>query len=328
MDIQIYILVILLIVVVGIPIFIYLYYFREPKIGYNAQYEMDLPTDDPPAIVNAVCAGDPELMGIPNLNGFRATILDLIDRNYLLLKNRSENDYLKCLLLEINPNSDLSTLWKFEVQVLDFLKKHEEDGLISMDIISESMKHIDDGECAQCTYKEWKDMFESNIHAYTDWRNEVKRTLIEGGNFEDAFYDRGTKGLKIFGVLGTVIALIVLFYFFHSSPFSGMFIFLALILWFESTVLFLIPERATEKWTAYGWEYYESWMNFKRYIEDFSLIKEYPPESVKIWDKYLVYGTALGAAKGVKKGMELLLPESELKESDIYHCHNYENQKS
>ena len=74
MDIQIYILVILLIVIVGIPIFIYLYYFREPKISYSAQYEMDLPTDDPPAIVNAVCAGDPELMGIPNLNGFRATI--------------------------------------------------------------------------------------------------------------------------------------------------------------------------------------------------------------------------------------------------------------
>ncbi len=60
-----------------------------------------------------------------------------------------------------------------------------------------------------------------------------------------------------------------------------MFIFLALILWFESTVLYLIPERATEKWTSYGWEYYESWMNFKRYIEDFSLIKEYPLNLLK-----------------------------------------------
>ncbi len=51
----------------------------------------------------------------------------------------------------------------------------------------------------------------------TDWRNEVKRTLIEGGNLENAFYDRGTRSLKIFGVLGTVVALIILFYFFHSS---------------------------------------------------------------------------------------------------------------
>jgi Predicted membrane protein len=327
-DLQIYILGALLIVVLAMPVFIYLYYFREPKIDYNVRYETDLPTDDPPAIVNAVCAGDPEKMGIPNLNGFRATILDLIDRNYLLLKNRPENNYSKCLLLEINPNSDISTLWKFEIQVLDFLRRHEEDGLISMDIISESMKHIDNGECAQCTYNEWKDMFESNIHSYIDWKNEVKRTLIEGGNFEDAFYDRGNKNLKIFGVLGTVVAWIILFYFFHSKLFSGMFIFLSLILWLESTVLFLIPERATEKCTPYGWEYYERWMNFKRYIEDFSLIKEYPPESVKIWDKYLVYATALGAAKGVKRTMELLLPETKLKESDMYRYHEYENQKS
>ncbi len=56
------------------PIFIYLYYFREPKIRYNAQYETDLPTDDPSAI-NGVYAGD--VMEFPNLNGFRALYIVL-----------------------------------------------------------------------------------------------------------------------------------------------------------------------------------------------------------------------------------------------------------
>jgi uncharacterized membrane protein len=330
MDTQIYLLGALLIIIVAMPIFIYLYYFREPKIDYNAKYETDLPTDDPPAIVNAVCAGDPEKMGVPNLDGFRATILDLIDRNYLFLKNKSDDgtNYSKCLLLEINQGNDLSTLRKFEVQVLEFLRKCEDNGTISLDLVSEGMNHVETGGCSQCTYKEWRDKFDSNISAYKDWKCEVKSTLLEGNNFKDAFYNRGNKSLKIFGVLGTIAAWSIIFYSFPSDLFSQTVILCALILFLESIILFFIPERAIDKWTPYGLEYYERWMNFKRYIEDFSLIKEYPPESVKIWDKYMVYATALGAAKGVKKTMELLLPETELRESDIYCYHDYENQKS
>ena len=328
-DAQIYFSWALLIIIVVMPIFIYLYYLRKPKIGYNALYERDLPTDDPPAIVNAVCAGDPEVMGVPDLDGFRATILDLIDRNYLFLKNEcvGEISHPKCLQLEINQDKNLSILWKFELQVLEFLKKYEYNGIISMDIISESMNHMNNGECSQCTYEEWRDKFESNIYAYIDWKNEVKRTLREGDNFKDAFYDKNDKYLKIFGVLGTIIALGLIFY---SLPFklsSATSIFLPLILLLESIMVFFIPERFTVQCTPYGLEYYEKWMNFKKYIEDYSLMEEYPPESVKIWDKYIVYATALGAAKGAKKGMELLLPENKLWESDMYMYHYHGNQR-
>lgn len=329
-DAQIYFLGALLVIILATPIFIYLYYFREPKIDYNAQYETDLPTDDPPAIVNAVCAGDPEMMGVPNLDGFRATILDLIDRNYLFLKNESfdETNYSNCLLIEINPSNDLSTLWGFEVQVLEFLGKYEHNGIISMDLVSEGMKYVDNDGFSNYTYKEWRNEFESNICAYKDWKNEVKRTLLEGDNFKDAFYSEGNKPLKIFGCVGTITALIILFYSFHSKLFSETFNLCAMILLLESVIVFFIPERITGQWTHYGLEYYERWMNFKRYIEDFSLIKEYSPESVEIWDKYLVYATALGAAKGVRKAMELSLPEIELHESDMYLYHYHENQKS
>ncbi|EKQ54760.1 MAG: putative membrane protein (DUF2207), partial [Methanobacterium sp. Maddingley MBC34] len=55
----------------------------------------------------------------------------------------------------------------------------------------------------------------------------------------------------------------------------------------------------------------------------FSLIKEYPPESVTIWNKYLVYATALGAADAVRKAMELYVPSEQLEGSDIYMFHYY-----
>ncbi len=56
---------------------------------------------------------------------------------------------------------------------------------------------------------------------------------------------------------------------------------------------------------------------------DFSLIKEYPPESIAIWNKYLVYATALGIADKVRKSMEMTLPTDELARSDIYLFHYY-----
>ncbi|MDP1551697.1 MAG: DUF2207 domain-containing protein, partial [Methanobacteriaceae archaeon] len=63
--------------------------------------------------------------------------------------------------------------------------------------------------------------------------------------------------------------------------------------------------------------------NFKRFIKDFSLIKEYPPESVAVWNQYLVYATALGVADKVRKSMEMSLPSDDLNRSDIYLFHYY-----
>ena len=46
-------------------------------------------------------------------------------------------------------------------------------------------------------------------------------------------------------------------------------------------------------------------MSFRRYVTDFSLIEDYSPKSVKLWRSYMIYGTALGAAKGVNKSMKM-----------------------
>ncbi|HML04415.1 MAG TPA: DUF2207 domain-containing protein, partial [Methanobacterium sp.] len=297
-----------------IPLFIYLIYGREPKIDYNAKYETDLPTDDPPAIVNAVCTG--VLVGVPDLDGFRATILDLIDRNYILLNDApygEDYDTSGSLFLEINPDYDSDTLWEFEVQVLNFLQEYEQDGIISMDMISESLGYLDSSESFKSTYK--------------NWRNEVKKTLLAGDSFKESFYNKGDKYLKIFAFFGLIpaIALFIIVVLsksaFHNL-FSGMFTLSALILGLVSLISLLLPQRIAGHWTPYGREYYEKWESFKRYVQDYSLIKDSPPESVKIWNKYLVYATALGAAKGVKKAMELSIPQKQLKENDVYIYHS------
>jgi len=90
-----------------------------------------------------------------------------------------------------------------------------------------------------------------------------------------------------------------------------------------AVISLIMSQKVAGQWTTYGEEYDAKWHNFRKYIQDFSLIKEYPPESVKIWNKYLVYATALGVADKVRKTMEMSLPGEELARSDIYLFHYY-----
>jgi len=94
-----------------IPVYIYLKYGREPKIDYNASYERELPFDDPPAIVNAICNNSLEKVGEPNLNGYNSTIMDLIDKNYLIMVD-SQKGKSDSILVSIDYDKD------FDVDVL------------------------------------------------------------------------------------------------------------------------------------------------------------------------------------------------------------------
>lgn len=193
-----------------------------------------------------------------------------------------------------------------------------------MDSISKSLIFINNLESYD-RYKQRQNQMKDPIYDYENWRIEVKKTLLEG-NFKDAFYSGWYNNAVVFGILGTFISWGLIFYSFPAKLFSGTFLILALILWIESIVIFFLPEKMTGHWTSYGLEYYKKWMNFKKYIEDYSLMEEYPPESVKIWDKYMVYATALGVAKGVRKSMELSLPESKIWESNLYILQRYKDQ--
>lgn len=291
----------------SIPLFIYLYYGKEPKIDYNNDYVTDLPTDDPPAIVNALCGGGyPKKVGIPDLDGFKATIMDLIDRNCLILNTvPNPEDDVDSIFLEVNQDIDTTSLWEFELDVINFLQEYEQEGIISMEMISESLSHQNGAEFFKQTYE--------------NWVKKVKKTLSDEGSLNEAFLREGDKLIKIFGIMGLILAIIgqILIFADETAAFCLVGI-SSMILGFLAVISLLLPEKIAGKWTNYGKEYYIQWQMFKKYIEDFSLIKDYSPESVKVWNRYLVYATALGVADGVRRSMELSLPESILTKSDMY----------
>jgi len=73
-----------------------------------------------------------------------------------------------------------------------------------------------------------------------------------------------------------------------------------------------------EEWTKKGLEYHKKWNNFRKYLEDYSLIKEHPPESIVIWNEYLVYATSLGVAEEVYKSMKLEVDQNLYNTNDLF----------
>jgi uncharacterized membrane protein len=309
------ILSVLMFLALFIPLIIYLRYGREPKIDYNAEYERDIPTNDAPAIVNAICgSGLSKKIGKPDMDGFKATIMDLINRKYLLLeKVHSDKEGYGLdagMFLKVNDGMDYSVLEEFELDVMNFLKQFEEDGLISMERISDDLA---DPQTAT-----------SFRNTYNNWADHIKSKFLDDDVLKKFFNRKGDLLLKIFGGIAVVVAaLVFIFTITDSLPAARVALLMSIILGLVAIISIILPEKIAGQWTTYGEEYDAKWHNFKKYIKDFSLIKEYPPDSIVIWNKYLVYATALGAADAVKKAMELNVPTEQLQTSEIYMFHYY-----
>lgn len=314
-----YLISVLFFLALFVPLFVYYRYGREPKIDYQAEYERDIPTDDPPAIVNAICGpGFSKKIGEPDMDGFKATIMDLINRKYLTMENEPLEDKDKegyglvgSMYLKYNTKKDSSGLKSFEKDVINFLTQYEDDdGLISLDAISDNLS-------VRESAKSFRD-------TYMNWRDNIKNSFLNDDEMNKFFNKKGDSYLKIFGIIALIAAVIVFFLTITDGiPAARIALVMSIVLGVVAIISLILPQKIGGQWTTYGEEYDAKWRNFKKYIQDFSLMKEYPPESIVIWNKYLVYATALGAADAVRKAMELNLPKDELDGSNLFMFHYY-----
>ncbi|WP_410507044.1 DUF2207 domain-containing protein [Methanosarcina hadiensis] len=306
----------------AVPFFIYFKYGREPKIAYEAIYEREPPTDSRPAVVNAIMQGK---IGTPTIDGFTATVMNLANLGYIslrtitseesrafgLFKSESED-----ILIELSsPDSyagaegRLPELADFERDVLNLLKKHAIGNRISW---AKLKKELGKGT----------DFYNFMLA----WNKKVERHIA----VEKLFRSTGNRYMGIFGAI-TIIAAIIYFVvisrFFPSDAYplaSNMNILVVLIAAFGLVMIIFsgLFEKALGSWTPEGKFYYERWNNFKKYLTDFSALKEHPPESIELWDFYLVYATALGVAEEVLKNMSLVVPAEQMRTSHFYYVHH------
>ncbi len=309
-----YLTLVFALLVVALPIIIYFKFGREPKIDYFGLYEREPPTDSKPAVVNAIMKGR---IGKPTIEGFTATVMDLVNRGYIDLKDvKSEKQYLGMIkhetedvVIELNENMSLTDLTDFEKDVFELLGKHAKSGKILWSDLNKELGR--------------------NTEFYEfmkKWNNRVSNRI----KVDKLFESRGNMYMATLGVIAAIMSILLIIAISKSFPpdrhpiSSGTSIlaYITIFIAISMTFFTAISQKSLGRWTPEGRLFSRKWDNFRKYLTDFSALEEHPPESIKIWDFYMVYAVTLGVADKVLKNMSLMVPSEQLSQSRFYVVHH------
>lgn len=293
-----------------VAIIIYLRYGREPKVDYDGIYERELPTDDPPAMVNALIENSHDI-GTPNMKGFEATILNLINKKAFTLSTQEDSETrLTSLFLKLNKD-ETSGLAIHENTVFDIMEMFaDNDGIVNLSNLN-----------ADLSYESNAKIF---MEEYRVWQQDVRHEYLDSDELSTYFNNRGAKFIRILGVGGIIFGIIVFLLGLFTNLSNGVYaIGGGIVLAIFSLIVIMLPEDIFGQWTEKGRIFYLKWSNFKKFLKDNSLINEHPPESIVIWKQYLIYGAALGVADNVYKAMKLKEKNISEFDDDIFLYHHY-----
>ena len=288
-------------------ILIYIKYGREPKVDYEGIYERDLPSDDSPELINALI-DNKENIGQPNMKGFEASILNMIDRKILKVSTGEDADtHTKDLFISFD-RTRFDELSESEKIVFNALENFAHDNTLNLSKLNNQLS------------------FEANakwfLEQYSSWQESIES--VAKTKRKEYFDDTGDTIVSVLAIASFFIggASAVLGF---TSSLSGGFIALCggIFLIIFSVALFMLPEDIFGRWTKEGRIFYLKWSNLKKFLKDNSLIKEHPPESIVIWKKYLIYGAALGVADNVYRAMKLQVPNIHEYDDSIFIYHSF-----
>lgn len=279
----------LMVALCAIPLAIYYKFGREPKTDYQGIYEHEPPTNDPPAFVNALMSGFGKNVGELDQKAFQATIMDLINRGKLGVDSEEDTEFTKTTFLTVK---SMDGLERYERELIDLLRTYELNGRISFSYMQDCLRE----EYQARAYQD----------RYNTWCQNFKNDYLPDELLSEYFDQTGSDYMMYFGIGALILAIVVgaLSIFLH---FRGSFIttIVAVLFAIVGVACLIMPSGIGGKYTLNGKLYTERWDKFKKFLKDYSLIKEHPPESIAIWNKYLVYATALGVADQVYKAMKL-----------------------
>ena len=271
-------------------VFTYLRYGREPKVDYDGIYERELPTNDPPEVINALVEDRTDL-GTPTMKGFEASIMNIIDKKVFRLSPQENVDFdTRDLILTFDQDKK-SELSESEKIVFNTLEHFANNNTLNLSMLN--------GQLSTEYEAKW---FMSQLEM---WEKNVENQI----NLEEYFDGTGSSMISFISVAGLVFGVIIAILGFTTELGNGVYalaggIFLIIF----SIAIMRLDEDIFGRWTESGRVFYLKWRNFKKFLKDNSLIKEHPPESIVVWKKYLIYGAALGVADKVYDAMKLQAP--------------------
>lgn len=274
------------IIILTILVFIGGFFFlgREPETGYDLLYEREPPTNDPPELINAVVKN---LCGGVDGDGFTAVALSLYRKGILELNMNPKGN--KVTSMTIN-NCNYDVLPDSERTLLFLLKKYSVCNIFDFQMVKEKLLGSE------------KEARVFNSEAQT-WK-----TFAMDEIYRNKYMDlRGYKLIKCYSVILLIFSAI--FKFFPTTFVWGIPLYMPLALWITGLVAFSLPRDIFGRWSPIGRLYYQRWVAFGTFLQDYSLIEDAPPGSIEIWEDYLIYATALGIADKVTGNMHGVVPQ-------------------
>lgn len=321
---------------------IYNKYGREEIVNYIGSYEHNAPTNHTPSMVSAILNSPNN--GEPDMAAFTATIFDLARRKYLKIKG-TEKDVVILIL-----DKDSSKLEEQESKILEFLIKNSEKSEINWKKLKRKLSgNYSSSRKFYNIFNIWKNKvtnsFNKNDFFNSKGNNEfLKYSLLMIISFSvlGVFLNSNLLIILISSLSFApfvIIPLIVLFGLSKTKNVNTSFIVSGIIvvaitylvgLTFNDLMitayvfsvaslicLNIVSKVVLGKWTRKGRNFELKWNNFKKYLKDYSLLKDHPPQSITIWEQFLVYAIALGVADNVINIMKLKIPSNQMKRSNF-----------
>jgi uncharacterized membrane protein len=276
-------------------LFIFLRYDKEFRPDYQGDYFRELPYEYSPAVMAVLWN-----FGKVTPKEITATLMDLVRRKVFQLKieniekhsilgSKSEESYI---FSKLQSNSiELSQHEKFLV-----------DWLIN-DIGNGTDINLDELKSYTMTVKNAARFKES----YDAW---VALVNLEADRYK--FFDVSTVcGIVlgiisgIFGIGFGVFTLIV-----HGNV-------LGFALLLVTSIALIIYSALVKRRTKTGVEHFSKWKAFRKYLTDFSMLKEAEVPAIILWEHFLVYAISLGVAKEVIKQLKVVFRDDDFKNSGL-----------
>ncbi|MGQ9622557.1 MAG: DUF2207 family protein [Candidatus Caldatribacteriaceae bacterium] len=275
----------------------YFRYGREPRLSYEREYEQEPPEWFPTVFLGVLLS---QKKNLPLLvRAFFATVLDLACRGYLTVHEEEKRGLLfgrNPLAFRLTEKGENEKEWEkelnpFEQEVLALLRRlrPSSDSAVTIKDIEDWARETDGGK--------------SNLlHLLERWDGELRRQ-IEKDHFPilDRTSERKRNIFIGLGISAFAAGLVVIFLGFWSLGF-----FVALLVPLLVFIVLLVPlgYRFLSRWSPEAALMYRRFMAFRRFLSDFSLLREASTHLLALWDRYLVYAVVLGVAEKLLRNIK------------------------
>lgn len=246
-----------------------------------------------------------------------STILDLVDKKYILMncQKKSKVDFFERIeydyYLKLNLNKDYSILTKYEIVMINLLFLHSIDEQIEINKFENKEIELNDSI--------------KKIAKKTKLINKFKEQCLKyNQEYISKVYtkERPEKISKFINKSNLLIAILVIINIVFIVPFSisdavGITI-LAIVSLVIYTLMLLVAKYSITKLKPEYMEKYNELIGIKKYLKDYSLIKQRYPIEIALWDKYLVFASIFGMSDKVAKEFKEELLKQGIPESDMY----------